>query len=121
MSEDQIRQEPTDELDDEVEEAWFRDTNDQEVRGVAAIKPYGDDWRVGVFVAEFLRDEPLESQLRQKVHAALMSLDGVIEVIHEDREQWIAVGSPKGNELVSAVAQVVDSLADRARLYIDSL
>jgi hypothetical protein len=117
---ERIVQVPDDKRDEEVQEEWVRETDDQQVRGVGAWKPYDDDWRVNLWVAEFLREEPLESEMRQSMTSLLMQVDGVHQVIEEDREQWIAVGSPSGVDLVRAAASVVDALADRARAYMDS-
>jgi hypothetical protein len=39
----------------------------------------------------------------------------VTSVLEEDREVWIAQGSPQADLLVLAVADVVDGLAARAR------
>jgi hypothetical protein len=121
MPADHIYQVPEDERDAELQEEWVRETDDQDVRGVGAWKPYDDDWRVVLSVAEFLREEPLESEMRRSMRSALTQVQGVREVIEEDREQWIAVGSPNGIDLVRAAAYVVDALADRARAHIDSL
>jgi hypothetical protein len=53
--------------------------------------------------------------------AALRAVAGVEAVEEEDREIWIVTGTPSGQELVNAAAQVVDSLATRARAHIDNL
>lgn len=58
------------------------------MRGVEAYLPEDDDWRVVVAVAEFIREEPLESELVTGVETALRSGVGVTNVWHEDREQW---------------------------------
>ncbi len=52
-----------------------------------------------IWVGEFHREERLESQLRDGVYAALRS-KGVTDVAHEDREQWIAEGTPTGERQV---------------------
>lgn len=121
MNDGEFRQLPSDEIDEELEEEWIRETDEPDIRGVGANKPRDDDWRVQVNVAEFLREEPLESDLRRALDAALRSVEGVTDVIEEDREQWAVIGSPTGEGLLKAVALVVDNLADRARLYVDSL
>jgi len=102
-------------VDDENVEEWERLSNEFEVRGVEAYLPAGDGWRVVVAVAEFIRDDPLESELVTGVETALRSVVGVTNVWHEDREQWVAEGQPSGRELVGAVAAFLDSFAERAR------
>ncbi|MGA3147723.1 MAG: hypothetical protein ABSF33_09625 [Acidimicrobiales bacterium] len=101
--------------DEEIEAEWYRDVGDDELRGVSAHRPEGDDWRVVVGMAEFIRGEPLESELRRGVDAALRSVPGVSSVWEEDRDVWIAQGSPQAESLIRAVAAVVDGLAGRAR------
>jgi hypothetical protein len=101
--------------DQEIEAEWHRDVGNDDFRGVSAFKPQGEDWRVVVGVASLIRDEPLESELRRGVDAALRSVPGVTSVLEEDREVWIAQGSPQADLLVLAVADVVDGLAARAR------
>jgi hypothetical protein len=59
---------------------------------------------VGVAVAEFVRDGPLETELREQMAAALEAVDGVGSVWEEDREVWIVTGTPSGEALVDAAA-----------------
>ena len=101
--------------DEEIEAEWHREVGDDELRGVSVYRPQGDDWRVVVGMAEFIRGEPLESELRRGVGAALRSVPGVSSVWEEDREVWIAQGSPQADSLIRAVGDVVDGLAGRAR------
>jgi len=115
----EIRRVPDDEVDGE--EAWERLVDDDpEVYNVEAIR--GDDeWQVTVWVAEFLRDDPLEDEMRQGMDKALNAVPGVTEVIEEDREIWAVSGTPSGEALARAAAGVIDGLADRAKAYIDNL
>lgn len=121
---DEIRQVPAPDLDEHCAESWGRSTDDPDIYGVEASlitlgeQPY---WSVGVAVAEFLRDDPLETELRQQMAAALGSVDGVGSVWEEDREVWGVTGTPSGEALVRAASGVVDHLAPRARAYIDNL
>jgi hypothetical protein len=109
---DGIRRLPADELDEScMEESWERATDDPDI-------PY---WSVGVAVAEFLRTDPLEFELRQQMAAALRAMDGAEMVWEDDREVWGVTGIVSGKALVRAAAGVVDHLADRARAYLDSL
>lgn len=122
---DGIRQIPATELDEECTEAWERLTADSDIRGVDAslITVDGDQpyWSVGVAVAEFLRDDPLEADLRQQLAAALRAVEGAESVWEEDREAWSVSGTPSGEALVRAAAEVVDRLAPQARAYAEDL
>ncbi len=102
------------------DEGWIRETDEPELRNVEASR---DDeyWQVTVWVAEFLREEPLEGELRREMAAALSAVAGVDSVQEEDREIWNLQGSPSGEELLQAAAAVVDALADRARSHLKSL
>ncbi len=121
---DDFRQLPAAELDEGCEECWERLTDDPDIRGLGAAKitvgefPY---WTVWAAVAEFLRMDPLESELRQQMAAALRAVDGAEMVWEEDREVWGVTGTVSGEALVRGAAGVVDHLADRARAYIYGL
>jgi|SRR5580704_12747739 hypothetical protein len=120
---DEIRRLLADELGEGCEESWERVTDDPDIRCVTVGKitlgefPY---WSVGVAVAEFLRADPLESELRQQMAAALRAVDGAERVWEDDREIWGVTGAVSGGALVRAAAGVVDRLADRARSYLAS-
>jgi hypothetical protein len=121
MSGDRIER-VADDLVDGVQE-WVRHTDDQEIRGVGALQTHSDgpwSWQVSVWVAEFLREEPLEGELRAAVDRAIRSVAGVTDVTEEDREVWIVTGHPSGEELVRAVGDAVDELAPRARAHLDT-
>lgn len=121
---EEIRRVPEYESDPDVREAWHRFTDDPDVRGVSATCfSHGGwpGWQVHVAVAEFLREDPLEGELRERMAAALGGVDGAEEVAEEDREVWLVTGSPSGEALVRAAAGVVDGLAGRARAYLDAL
>lgn len=96
---DEIRQLPAVELGDDCEGSWERPTDDPDIRCVDASKitlgeqPY---WAVVVAVAEFLREDPLESELRQQMAAALRAVGGVGSVWEDDREVWDVSGDPSG-------------------------
>ncbi len=72
-----------------------------------------------VNVAEFLREDPLEAEMRSAVAAALRSVAGVTEVAEQDREVWVLSGTPDGEAITHTVGEVVDTLASRARAEID--
>lgn len=103
------------EMSDDVEEAWTRIPPDP----LGSMEAYrfegGVDWRVVISMAEFVREEPLESEMRRGVAEALRGVPGVTKVFEEDREQWLIEGSPSGEDLLQACAPVIDALADRAR------
>jgi hypothetical protein len=100
------------------EEVWTRHTQDRDLLGVEAGRRVGDDewtWDVLISVAEFVRKEPLQSELFNGISRALRKVSGVTAVAHEDREVWLVQGTPCGDELVRACASVVDRLAERTR------
>lgn len=103
---------------DDADEAWERVTDEPDTRGVEAVG-LGEmiGWQVIVAVMEFVREEPLEGELRRRIAAALRSVDGVESAEEEDREVWFVTGTPSGQALVRAAAAVVDDLADRTRGY----
>jgi hypothetical protein len=70
---------------------------------------------------EFIRVEPLESELRESTTAALLGVPGVDAVARQDREVWIVAGSPSGEALVRAAASVVDRYLSRTRGEYESL
>ena len=111
-----IRRVPEGELMDGLE-AWQRLTEEPDVRGVEAIRLDDAEWPwiVSVWVMEFVREDPLESELRDAMLAALRRVEGAAAVAEEDREVWIVAGTPSGEALVRAAAEVVDAMADRTR------
>ncbi len=126
---DRIRQVQPD--DSEILQEWVRETDDDEVRGMGAYQVAGwqgevpdwpgegDGWMVSVDAMEFVRFEPLESELRQRIIAALRAVKGVMHVDENDREEWMLTGVTTGEALIAAVAEVLDDLAERTRAYID--
>jgi hypothetical protein len=109
-------------MDDVFDEAWQRFTDDPQVRGVEAnrLRDFGE-WSVFVCAMEFVREEPLESELRLGIGAALRGTPGVSQVAEEDREVWRVGGSPTGDALTRAVADAVDEFAPRVRAHIEAL
>ena len=101
---------------DEVDEAWERVTGEPYVRGVEAGRiDFAGGWNVAVM--EFVREDPLESELRRRITAALRSVGGVETAGEMDREVWFVTGTPSGDALVRAAAEAVDDLADQTRAY----
>lgn len=107
------------------DEEWQRETDeDDDLRGVGASKiaAVGDwPWQVFVSMAEFVREEPLETEMRTAVDAAIRSVPGVTDVAEEDREVWIVEGTPSGEALVRAVGAAVDPLVERAAALLDAM
>ena len=108
--------------DSEIQEEWLRETGEPDIRAVDAcrVDKIGG-WQVFVSVMEFVREDPLESELRQRITTALRSVPGVTSADEEDRELWFVTGTPSGKALAESAAQVVDDLADRTRAYYGGL
>jgi len=103
--------------DDELEEEWLRQTDD--ARTVSADKIADEDsWQVAIWAMEYVRDEPLEGEIRRKVTQALQAVPGVTNAEEQDREQWWVTGTPTGPGLVAAAAQAIDEFADRLEEYL---
>ena len=99
---------------------WRRVTDDPDVLGVSASPDdvnVADGWQIFVNAMEFVRDEPLEGELRRRIADALRSAAGVETVEELDREVWVVTGAPSGEALVQMAGAVVDDLADRIRFY----
>jgi hypothetical protein len=110
-------------IGDDGEEGWERDVEDQDLRGVGVFRFGGapDVWQVEVAVAELLREDPLEAELRHGIEAALQAVPGVVAVAEEDREVWLVEGTVDGRELVRAAGAVVDAMAWRVACHLDEL
>lgn len=99
-----------------------RRTDEPEVLDYS-VAPTGCDngpqrtWTWGLYVnaMEFVRDEPLESELRGAIDEAVRSVDGVEDVVEEDREVWAISGDPDGRMLFEAIGGVIDTFAPRIR------
>jgi hypothetical protein len=82
----------------------------------------GNRWHVSVWAAEGVREEPLESRMRNQIAVGLQAVAGVTNVSEGgNREEWFVTGSPTGSDLVRAAAEVIDSLADEIRRHIRRL
>jgi len=99
-----------------------RETGEPDIRnvGVTRIDIPGDisGWQVEIWAMEFVHNEPLESEFRQRIADALRQVSGVASAGEEDRETWFVTGSPSGKALAEAAARVVDDLAGRTRAYL---
>jgi hypothetical protein len=119
MTDEKIRQLPRGEVDEELAEEWIRETDEPEVRNVGANKFLDGEWQVSIWVAEFVREEPLQSHMRQMLTEGLQAVSGATSVWQEDREVWRVSGTPTGAELTRAAAAVMDSLADGIRAQVN--
>ena len=121
LAEVEVRQiEPS---DSEILREWERVTDDDEILGVSVSLGREPEWKwqVCVAVAEFVRDEPLESNFSNRITLALGRVKGVKEVIREDREVWLVDGEPDGEELVREVSAALDAMEEDLREYLKTL
>jgi hypothetical protein len=81
----------------------------------------GSMYTVMVAAMEFIREEPLEGELRAAIAAAIAAVPGVSESFEDDREAWAAIGSPDARELTAAVANAVAPYATRIETAVASL
>jgi hypothetical protein len=93
---------------DDSDEHWERDieVDDGEARWVGATRIRAQEllgggrspagWNVTVAVMEFVREEPLEGELRRRIATTLRSVEGVESAGEMDREVWWL------NELISS-------------------
>lgn len=116
-------------------EEWTRRTDDHllavsagrlDLDGSGVLRRAGVDvlepsWTVSVAMAEFIRSEPLEGEMRSSFDRALRRVPGVERVWEEDRECWAVTGDPDGADLVRAVGEAVDRLALTVRAELGSL
>ncbi len=110
MSDEIVQLDPS----EDFEEQWKRTTDDGSVRGVSVSRSrWADEWSLWVDVAEFVREEPLESEFRAAIDAALRAVPGVRSVHEEDREVWLIAGGSSGVDLLTAAAVVVDWVVPR--------
>lgn len=103
--------------DEDIVEAWSRRTDEPHILGVSAIRLSEDEWpwQVAASIAEYIRDEPLQSQMRAAMLSALSRVSGVEDVEEDERGIWVLEGCVHGRDLVLAAVAVVDQLASEAR------
>lgn len=104
--------------DDEIQEEWIREAEPGRTVSANRVDEIGG-WQVAIWAMEFVRSDPLETELRQQILTALRSVKGVSTAEEQDREQWFVIGTPAGRDLVAAAARVVDELADRIRPHAE--
>ncbi|MBL8733967.1 MAG: hypothetical protein JNN13_16465 [Planctomycetes bacterium] len=119
----EIKIEQVEPEDQEIIEEWVRKTDEGDLLGVGSSRSSDPDWPWQVFVSvmEFIREDPLESELADAVTAALARVPGVAEAHQVDREAWAIKGQASGYALTSAAARVVDQFAPRTRVVLDQL
>jgi len=103
--------------DEGVTEYWERLTEDEQyLRGVeVAAIPALEGWQVTIWAREYFRDDPLGLELKQRIDSALLSVPGVTSAENGSWESWDVTGTPPGEALCRAAANVVDDLAPRMR------
>ena len=91
---------------------WSQFNDAEDVRRVhVSFHPDANwQWEISIPVAEFIRDEPLESDFRARVDRALR-ITGIADVAEEDRELWLARGPADGAAIARSVAAVLDAMA----------
>jgi len=111
-------------LDEELSESWERlPDSETHLRGVWVgtgefLEGY---WQVAIFAQEYFRQDPLGPELRQRLQTALRAVPGVTDAAEQDNETWMVSGSPSGEALCRAAANVLDELADRMRNVYEGL
>ena len=121
---DEFRRIPGTELHERCAEGWERVTDEPDICGVSAsMITLGDQphWSVGVAVAEFVGDSPLETDLRRRMPVAVGAVDGAESIWEEDREAWGVSGTPPGEAQARAAAGVVDHLSAQTRACVEAL
>lgn len=113
---EEIRQiEPEDE---EIQEEWIREAEPGRTVSANRVDEIGG-WQVAIWAMEYVRSDPLETELRRGIVRALQAVKGVSAAEEQDREQWFVTGAPAGRDLVDAAARVVDELADQIRPHAE--
>ena len=127
MADSAIRRLTDEEVTDEVLlEQWQRETDESEVRDVEAYRlphpDYGTVWEIALAAGEFVREDPLRSELSTQLEHALRSVPGVTVVRSTGNwETWMVFGDPAGHELMVAACEVIDRLAPKIRTHIEEL
>jgi hypothetical protein len=103
--------------DSGISEEWVRVTDVGDILGVGATRSSSCEqlWQVWIAVAEFIRSEPLQSELQVAITNALNEIPGVTEATQVDREVWEVQGDVSARSLIVASAIALDSLAEALR------
>ncbi len=71
-----------------------------DIRGVSVTRiEESGGWQVAVAAAGFVREDPLEAGLRERIRTGLYAVDGVTAVEEDDREAWLVAGAGSGHDL----------------------
>lgn len=108
-------------FDNSIQEEWLRVTEEQDLLGVSASKLDANTWQVFINVAEFIREEPLQSALFDEITEALKQTDGVETAIQEDREVWAVRGNVTGESLIQSCATALNRLEPKIRANFETL
>lgn len=100
---------------------WNNQTDDPDILGVSAMA-MREHWSVTVSVAEFIREEPLESEFREAIYTSLMRVKGVTTVFENDRENWTVKGGDiEGKDLVISCVQTLHTMYPTLKAYMEDL
>jgi len=92
-------------FDEAIREHWEVSADDVDLFGFSALcEPAMQyPWSLCINVAEFVTREPLASEFRQGIAAAISSVAGVVAIEEAAQDVWVVGGEPDGEELVHAV------------------
>jgi hypothetical protein len=102
----------------EISECWERIPGDQaHLRSVGGYteESVGGYWQVVLAAGEYFRDDALGQELDQRLVSVLLAVPGVTSASRANWESWDVTGTPSGEALCRAAANVVDELAGRMR------
>ena len=99
---------------------WSQFTDADDVRRVHVSFDPDANWQFEIFipVAEFIRDEPLESEFRARIDRAIR-ISGIADVAEEDRELWLARGQADGAAIARSVAAALDAISVELNAALD--
>lgn len=98
------------------------DDEDRQILGVRVIQEDDSEYFIiFISVAEFIREEPLENEFREKIHLSLSKVPGVKAVEEEDREVWAVEGSTNGPALIKASVATLQELKPKFISYLNEL
>jgi hypothetical protein len=120
MSEVQVVRVDDEDDDGERIERWERlldDQNDVDTMGVAAYTGYPPEWpwAVSVYASEFVYRPPFGEVFQDRLDSTLQGVNGVTAVARDDGPVWLIAGSPQPEELVRAVATLLNELEEPLR------
>jgi len=111
---DEIRREPP--PDPELSEYWVRlpvTGTHPHLRKVWVKHAHDGLWQVDLAAREYFREDPVGLELARRIDRALLSVPGVISARNRSWETWNVTGTPTGEALCQAAANVVDDLASQ--------